>query len=169
MGLISFFLRTLRGPTPSAQKARVDAIHARIGQLTNAAAERSARDGLRRRAPFRATESSTGSVDAERIARLPKDLGSLLGEYSTIELGGMQIERSAVRAYDRHSEWVQIGTDLEHAAIVVRPMDGHIFVIEDDGAPEPDLSDEHPSIWHYLLEVAEHTTGTRHDQAPNEH
>jgi hypothetical protein len=36
-----------------------------------------------------------------------------------------------------------------------------VFVIEDDAAPMLDLSDEHTTVWHYLLEVSEHARGQR--------
>jgi hypothetical protein len=55
-------------------------------------------------------------------------------------------------------ELVRMGTDIEHAEVVVR-ADGTVFVVDDDGQSSPDLSDAYPSVWHYLLEVAEHTRG----------
>ena len=163
MGLVSFF-RALRDSSPSAAKARAAATHFRIGQLTIAEAERRARDRILKRDPFRTSEATPSGVEAERLATLPDELRSLLRTYREIEAGGMRIERTEIGAYNRRPEWVQIGTDLEHAAIVARPTDGYIFVIEDDGSAELDLVDEYPSIWHYLLEVAENTTGREYDQ-----
>ncbi len=69
----------------------------------------------------------------------------------------MRLARSEMSVYARDPAYHRIGMDLEHADVVVRQLDGRVFVIEDDGQPQPDLSDDYPSVWHYLLEVAEHT------------
>jgi hypothetical protein len=160
MGLISFF-RSLRDTSPSAAQARADAIHLRVSRLSSAEAELQARERILKRDPFRSSDAAPNDVKPAGFALLPSDLRSLLGQFRQIELGGMQIDRAEIAPYHRHSGWVRIGSDLEHAAIVVRPADGHVFVIEEDGSGEPNLADEYASIWHYLLEVAEATQVAR--------
>jgi hypothetical protein len=69
----------------------------------------------------------------------------------------MHVGRAEVAPYIRDDAFIRLGSDLEHADVVVRRRDQRVFVIEDDGASQLDLSDEHQTVWHYLLDVAEHT------------
>ena len=157
MGLFSFF-RSLRASSPAAVQARVDAVHRRVASLDVASAESEVRDAVMMADPFHAEEPSSRSAwtpDAD----LPASVRSLFRTYERIAAGGMQLGRADVAVYDRDPSFIRIGSDLEHADVVVRRSDGRVFVIEDDGKLDLDLSDEHASVWHYLLEVAEHTRG----------
>jgi len=157
MGLFSF-LRSLKESSPAAVHARVDAVHRRISALSAADAEAEVRDRVTMADPFHAeqapvqqTWSAPEGVSAE--------VRSLFATYAVIAAGGMQLRREDVGPYVREPQFVRIGTDVEHADVVVRISDGRVFVIEDDGAPLADLSDEHATVWHYLLEVSEHARG----------
>lgn len=157
MGLLAF-LRSLRDSSQAAVQTRVDAIHHRVASLDAASAESEVRDAVMMADSFHAEQPSSRSVwtpDAD----LPATVRSLFRTYERIAAGGMQLRRADVRSYARDSSFIRIGSDLEHADVVVRQSDGRVFVIEDDGRLDLDLSDEHATVWHYLLEVAEQTRG----------
>lgn len=157
MGLLRF-LRSLRETAPAAAEARAAAVHQRVAELTADEAEAEVRDCITMGDPFHATaglstDAWSGSKD------VPAEVRALFGSYQQVAAGGMQLRRLDVRPYSRDQSFIRIGSDLEHADVVVRRSDGRVFVIEDDDKPELDLSDAHATVWHYLLEVAEHTRG----------
>ena len=159
MGLFSF-LRSLKESSPAAVHARVEAIHRRVSALSAAEAEAEVRDRVMMGDPFHTEQAP---VDQTWIAPegVSTEVRSLFSTYAYISAGGMQLSRSDVGPYSRDPQFVRIGSDVEHADVVVRSSDGHIFVIEDDGEPQADLSDEHLTVWHYLLEVSEHARSKR--------
>jgi hypothetical protein len=159
MGILSF-LRSLRETTPAAVTARAEAVHRRVAALSADDAESEVRDRVMMGEPFHAT-SGLATDTWPGKEELPAAVRSLFSTYQDIAAGGMQLRRIDVQPYARDTSYLRIGSDIEHADVVVRKDDGRLFVIEDDGAPEPDLSDEHSTVWHYLLEVAEHTRGGR--------
>jgi len=159
MGILSF-LRSLKESSPAAVHARANAVHRRVAALDAAEAEAEVRDRVMMADPFYAEQAPV-----EQTWSAPEgvstEVRSLFSTYATIAAGGMQLRREDVGSYLRDPQFVRIGSDLEHADVVVRINDGRVFVIEDDGTPLPDLSDEHATVWHYLLEVSEHARGHR--------
>jgi hypothetical protein len=67
----------------------------------------------------------------------------------------MRLSTELLGPYSRGPGLTKIGEDLEHAAVVTFEGTGEIAVVEDDGLARPDLNDSYPSVWHYLLFVAE--------------
>lgn len=156
MGLFGL-LRALKQTSPAALAGRVEAVHARVSAMSVDAAEAEVRDCVMMGDPFRATAEPPTTNEAALLHALPSTVQALFTTYRDVEAGGMRLARSDIGVFVRDPAYHRIGVDLEHADVVVRQRDGHVFVIEDDGQPQPDLSDEYPSVWHYLLEVAEHT------------
>src|SRR5215207_2966717 len=121
MGFLSF-LRSLKESSPSAVRARVDAIHQRVSTLNAGEAESEVRDRIMMADPFHA-EQAPVELPWGAPELLPTEVRSLFLSYSAISVGGMQLRREDVGLYVRDPRFVRIGSDIEHADVVVRNTD----------------------------------------------
>jgi hypothetical protein len=154
MGLLQF-LRSLGSSSRAELNERVEAVHRRVSTMSTEDAESCVRDYV-----MMGDLHAVASPGTEpHTLDLPPGVRALFRTYEMISAGGMELRRAEVSPYPRDQSLVQIGTDIDGVAVVVRPADGYVFVIEDDGQEVPDMTDAYPSVWHYLLEVAEHTFG----------
>jgi hypothetical protein len=147
------FMRSFGRLSRDELRERVEAVHNRVSTMSSDDAESAVRDYVMM-GDLHAVQSPGAAPDD---LNLHSTVRSLFTAYKMISGGGMELRRAEVCPYSRDRSLVQIGTDIDGAAVVVRPVDGRVFVVEDDGQNDIDLTDAYPSVWHYVLEVAEHT------------
>jgi hypothetical protein len=160
MGLRTW-LSELRSTSPRQVQLRVDAIAQRIASLSLEEARRAVEELLLKGSLFRCVRVPPSPEEAELVAEIHGSARELFLEYKSVETNSIQLHRGDIRPYPRGTGLTAIGTDLEHAIVVVEQTTGTVAVIEDDQEPNPDLSDSYPSIWHYLLFVAETSERSR--------
>jgi hypothetical protein len=149
------FIRSLRNTSPRAAQARLDAATARIHGIPVAEAERAFAEEARAGTLFRIDPSPPSAAEAVAIAQLPPEARRFFEAYRSVETNSMQLSRDTINPYQRSSGWFKVGNDLEHADVIVSLAEGLVAIVEDNEAPSLDLSDTHPSLWHYLLIVSE--------------
>jgi hypothetical protein len=154
MGIMSF-LHSLRSSSPKAVQARLDALTHRIHALDDAGAEQAFSRICATETLFRLDRTPLSPDEIIMLTQLPRRTRTFFEEYRGVETNSMRIARQEIGSYKRDAAWWRIGSDIEHADVVVRESDGLVAIIEDDGASTLNLEDNHPSIWHYLVFVAE--------------
>ena len=154
MGLLNF-IRRLRNTSPGAVQARLDAATARIHSMPLADAEQAFTEEALSGALFRIDRTPSTTAEASAVGHLPPQARRFFEAYRSVQTNSMQLSRTEVGPHEQAPGWFTVGSDLEHADVIVRLSDGLVAVVEGNEAPELDLSDAHPSLWHYLLIVAE--------------
>jgi hypothetical protein len=154
MGLLTW-LSELRATSPRQVQRRVDAIAERIAPLSSEEARTAVEKLFLSGSLFRCLRVPPSPEEADIVAALHGSARELFWEYRSVETNSIRLHRGDIRPYPRGVGLIAIGEDLEHAIVVVEQTTGSLAVIEDDGEPNPDLSDSYPSIWHYLLFIAE--------------
>lgn len=102
---------------------------------------------------FRVERTLPSSAVKEVLSGAPPEVRELFEKYHSIKAGPFQFERDEIGPWERDGSYLRIGTGTDAAEVVVRQIDGRVFVAGDDGGASPNMEDEHPSLWHYLLFV----------------
>ncbi|HEY4215537.1 MAG TPA: hypothetical protein VGM67_00280 [Gemmatimonadaceae bacterium] len=156
MGFLDFF-RSFTTAARAAEATRFRALHLRVSAMRQEDVVREV-EMLIERDEFlhaRLASRTTTSTDL----RLPATVAQVFAKYDSVWAGGAQVDRTLIQVFLRDRRFIQVGIDMEHAAVIVSVSDEQVFVVEDDGQLQPDFGDSYPTLWHYLFEVAAQTRG----------
>jgi hypothetical protein len=143
--------------TQSAKKVPPAAGQVAVHAMTGRQAQEEARAILDSSTPFQVTRGPLSAKERSLRGELPGDVYSFFSRYQEVAGGGAHLARSEIAPFARDPSFIRLGSDLENADVVVRKSDGRVFVFE-KGGTIPGDEDAYQSIWHYVLEVASHTT-----------
>ena len=97
-------------------------------------------------------------VDPAALERLPPAARRIFTRFPRIEIGGAALGGASLTLHDAPPGRVVVGSDLEHATVLVATEEETTWVVED--APEgegEDRPEPYASVAHYLLVVLETT------------
>jgi hypothetical protein len=152
MGLRAL-IRSLRTSTPAHVERRIADVDRRVRAHSEAEARRAVLALIAAGDRFHVEPLAPGDVPRDVLRDAPPAVQELFATHRRIALGGMELRTELVEAWRRDAAFHCIGTDLDHADVVVRRDDGSLAIVEDDGAASPAFDDVHASVWHYLLTV----------------